>query len=477
MNGVTPFSLDGIVRALGLIVVLLLAGCQSVTTGPVSAIQGELGTPVSLVAAHQPLPEPAAAPAAEQLPPPVTTDPGAEFLAPVDPTTVWNLEELEDLALRSSPALARSASRVGVNQGRWEQVGLWPNPDIGYSGQQLGSRGLAEQQGALVGGEIVTGHKLALNRQVAAQEIVKSEQEWNAMRLRVLTDVRLAYYDALIAERRSELTRTLHEISQQSVKTAGQLFDAKEGSKIDWLQAQLEAGNAEISMRNAENRLDACWRHLAAVVGVPGLPRRTLVGPLDPPSTHLDWERTVQTLVEVSPEVAAAHAEIDRAGWALDRARAEVIPNIRAQGIVQTDNSVGGTNGMLQVTVPVPIFNRNQGAIAAAEAELAGAKRELMRVELALTARLATVFERYSNASQQYELYSQQLVPHADEQLKLVQKAYAAGEFAYLALLVAQRSYFQTHLARLESLRELRVTVLEVDGMLLRGSLETPDPR
>ena len=60
---------------------------------------------------------------------------------------------------------------------------------------------------------------------------------------------------------------------------------------------------------------------------------------------------------------------------------------------------------------------------------------------------------------------------HAAESLTLVRRGYEAGEFAYLLLLSSQRTYFQTNLQYLDSLRELRASAVEIDGLLLRDSL------
>jgi cobalt-zinc-cadmium efflux system outer membrane protein len=128
----------------------------------------------------------------------------------------------------------------------------------------------------------------------------------------------------------------------------------------------------------------------------------------------------------------------------------------------------------VQVGIPVPVFNRNQGNKRAAEAEWIAACREVERIELDLQDRLAVAYRRYSNAFQQSERYSQKIVPKADRSLDLVTNGYEKGQVEYLTLLTAQQTYVQVTLAYINSLRELRTATAIIEGQLLSGSLRNP---
>jgi len=145
------------------------------------------------------------------------------------------------------------------------------------------------------------------------------------------------------------------------------------------------------------------------------------------------------------------------------------------QGIVQDDRATGSSNGALQVLVPVPIWNRNQGAIQEAWGQVAAADQAVERVILALEKRLAEVFQDYQVARQQTEQYKQSILPNAEKTLQLIEQGYRSGEFSFLQLLTAQRTYFQTHLMYLDALRRLRLAESQIQGLLLTDSLAT-DP-
>ena len=373
----------------------------------------------------------------------------------------------------ANPAVARSAALVQAARGNWVQVGLPPNPTFGYLGQQIGSRGLAEQDGAYVDQQVIRGGKLKLNRQVAAQEIFIAEHFLAAQQQRVLTDVRIAFYQVLVAQRQEQVTNNLRNIAAEGTKTADALFRGKEVGRVDVVQSQLELENAEILAQNAQNRSRAAWQVLTAVIGNPEMPPQPLDGDVEATGTACDWNASLQRLVTSSPEIAAAMAEIERARWAVQRAKVEKVPNVTVNGLVNwRDNGIGGgSDGAIQVGVPLPLWNRNQGGIVQAQGEVAAAERWLQQLELSLQNRLAPVYERYANSLNQVTKYRTKILPAAKESLDLTHQSYQAGETGYVNVLTAQRTYFQTNLSYLDSLRELRAAEAEIEGLLLSGSL------
>jgi len=384
------------------------------------------------------------------------------------------LEELEQIAMGSNPSIARASALVSAARGKWLQAGLPPNPEFGYEGQQLGSRGLAEQEGVIINQEIVRGGKLRLSRAVVAQEINLAQQQLATQQQRVLTDVRVSFYQVLVAQRQIDLTMDLVSIGKKGSEVADALFRAKDVSRIDVLQAQIEVENAEILAQNARNRHQAAWQTLASVVGDLKLPPQALAGDAFAPPRHFDFNGTLERLQTTSPEMGMAMAQVSRTRAAVERARAEPRPNLSVQGLVNwRDNGIGGlSDGSLALSAPLPLWNRNQGAIAEAQYEYAAAKQALSQLELSFQHRLAPIFERYANARNQVERYRDRILPSAQESLQLTRQIYEKGESNFIALLTVQRTYFQTNMNYLEALRELRTAEAELEGLLLSGSLE-----
>src|SRR6476619_6344293 len=143
----------------------------------------------------------------------------AEVLPQPEPKRL-SLSAVEQMALSSNPSLSRAAALIDASRGTWQQVGLQRNPSVGYEGQQLGSGGLAEQHGVLFEQEIVRPGKLRLNREVASQDVSIAEQNLTAQRMRVLTDVRIAFYQTLVAQKQIQLADEIVRISREGSQAA-----------------------------------------------------------------------------------------------------------------------------------------------------------------------------------------------------------------------------------------------------------------
>jgi outer membrane protein TolC len=147
------------------------------------------------------------------------------------------LADLEQMAVQNNPTLSQARAAVQAARGVWQQVGLHPNPVAGYAAEEMGDEGTAGKQGGFIGQEFVTAGKLRLNRQVACQEVIRLEQELAAQQFRVLTDVRTAFYDVLVAQRTLELADRLVKIAEEGVQAAEALLKAGWTScKLGWRQ-------------------------------------------------------------------------------------------------------------------------------------------------------------------------------------------------------------------------------------------------
>ncbi len=390
---------------------------------------------------------------------------------PDDPRADLTLEDLERMSMEHNPTLVQAAARVQGVEGRWIQVGLYPNPVIAYLGNEMGNEGRAGQQGAAVTQELVTAGKLRYARAAVSHEIQQARHDQDGQQRRVLNDVRIGFYEVLAAQRTIELTQQLVRIAEESLKTTERLLEAQEVSRIEVLESRIETDTARLRLRTAESRFRATWRRLGAVVGRPEMAPTPLRGDLEEQLPGLTWEEALEQLLGSSPELAKAQSGVERARCALARECAQRIPNLDVQVGVQHDNATGYDIANVQFGLPLPLFNRNQGNIARAQAELVAADSEVQRVELELRDRLAVAFQQYSDARQQVDAYKSSILPNAQASLDLVRSGYQRGEVGYLTVLTAQRTFFSVNMGHLESLRQLSTNWAAMDGLLLRGGL------
>ena len=387
-------------------------------------------------------------------------------------SSATTLAELEQIALANNPTLVQASMRVQAARGRCLQAGLYPNPTIGYHGEEMGNEGSAGQQGAFIGQEIVTAGKLDHRRNVAGHEVIEAEQALAAQRERILSDVRTTAYELIVAGRIVELNEQLVQIGESAVKAADQLLAAMEVSRVDLLQAQIEINSAKLQLRDAQNRHQAAWRRLTALLGVTEMEPVSLTNNLEDDLPELSWEDSRQHVLAESPEMAEARAGVQRAQCEVVRENAEWVPNLDVQAGVRYDDAASDTVATVEVGMPLPIFNRNQGNICAARARLIAAENEVRRVELALQDRLASVFKQYDSARRDAQQYAAEILPNAKASLDLVQIGYSKGEYDYLTLLTAQRTFYRVNLAYLESLLLEKSSRARIEGFLLTGGLD-----
>ncbi len=386
------------------------------------------------------------------------------------------IDQLLQMASENNPTLRQAQAIVNKAHGVRAQVGLYPNPTIAYSGMEMGNEHTSGLQEAFLSQTIVTGNKLQLNQEIVDQNI--ETLSWNAevQRLRVETDVRSQFHAVLGAQERVQLARELLKIAEDGAKAARELLDAELGTRPDLLQAEIQAHQVGMVLENAEVDLESSWNRLATLVGQPDLPPAPLVGSLEGERSARDFDASYQQLLNSSPEVQAAYARVNLAHARLRRQCAQPTPNLETQFSVGRDNSTGDNYASVEIGIPWPLFNRNEGNIAAATAETHRADQDARRIELQLRDRLSQVYRSYNRARAQVERYETHILPKAREGLEMTEEGYKKGELDFLRALTARRSHFEINLAHVDALVRLRQSEIMISGMLLTGALEeVPD--
>lgn len=387
--------------------------------------------------------------------------------------------DLELIALANNPTLAQAAAQVDIARGKALQAGLYPNPTIGYDGEQMGTRGdrgagFGERQGGFIQQEIVTGGKLRLSRAKYQQDAFAAEVQAQAQRLRVLNGIQIAYFEILAAQEIIAVQRTLVKNADEAVKTTKELVNVGQGNQMDLLQAEIEAQRSRVSLKNAGTHYRRNWEHLTTMIGEPNLKPRNLIGSLVPEGPALEWETSLAQLLQDSPEIQFAMAEVRRDEITVQRERKEPIPNVIVRGATGYNFETRATTADVSVGFRIPVFDRNQGTVKQAQADLMRAHAEVKRVELTLRNRLADAFSRYGTSLESSKDFREVTLPKAKQALELYIDSYQKRRAAWPQVLVAQRTYYQFGEEYINALVELRRAEVEIRGLLLVDGLKAP---
>lgn len=396
---------------------------------------------------------------------------------------VLRLADLERMALEKNPTLAQAEAAVRAAEGRARQAGLLPNPTIGAAVNEYSFRQpskTAEYLG-FVEQALVIGGRLRQGRRLFEQERQRTQAEAEAQRQAVRGLTRLAYYQALGAQTLVDVRGKLARVAREAVGISGELYNVGQADRPDILEVEIEAERAELDLAAARNELQRAWRLVTAVVADPSLPPARLEGDLEAEAPDLEQDPALANLVPSSPQVRIARAEQERALAAVDLARAQRVPDLVLRGslgynreILDVLGGAKGWEGALELSLQLPIFNRNQGAIAAARAEAERAEAEVRRVELDLQARLGGALADYRNARETARRYREKLVPNAQRAYDMYRSRFHEMAAAYPQVLIAQRTLFQLRAAYVTTLVDLWQAVARLQAFLLTSGLQAP---
>ena len=373
------------------------------------------------------------------------------------------LEELVALAESSSPALRLAAAEVESMRGKAYQAGLYPNPVASSGATQLAGR--ESQYFAALSQEIVTKRKLQLSQAAVCREVVQAEFRYVRTRFELLTAVRQGYFVTLAAQRRMEVLTRLVEIANKSQQATSRLQEAGEGTRSDTLLFEIEVEKAEVGLENAEAKWRASEKQLAAILGLRDLRLSRVQGDLTESLERVATQVLPDGYVPYNADVQFAEQEVERNRFLLQRAIVQPFPNVTVYGGYQYQVQPLHNMAMLQASVPLPFWNRNEGNIASANAQVFKAQATVEQVQNQIAKQTADAAGRYRIADQLVRRYELKIIPKARDGVKIMQEGFAQGQFDFLRLLQTQRALVEANLGYIDALEARGVAAAELAGL------------
>jgi cobalt-zinc-cadmium efflux system outer membrane protein len=396
--------------------------------------------------------------------------------------TLVTLEQVQKIARERNPTLRQAEAEIRAANAHQRQAGLYPNPTVGYTGDEIrgGSVG-GGKQGFFAQQTIVTGGKLGLSRDVFGKEAKLAEIEAEEQRMRVESAVKMAFLRVLAAQELLDARRDLAKIAQDAADTQRRLMNTGQADEPEVLSAEVEAQRMRMASRMQENTLREEWRSLAAVIGQPDMPAATVAGDLEKDWPDLNEEEAVDAIAKDSPAVRIADADAARAQARLARTRREPIPDVQVRGGLEYNHEqlgsvpfAKGWEGIAEVSAQVPIFNRSQGEVAAARAEIDRAEQEKRRIALTLRERAASAVDQYANARLMAEEFRDEMLPRAKKSYGLMVEKYGLMLASYPRVLEAQRKLYELQVEYIAALEGVWTNGIALQGYLLTDGLEAP---
>lgn len=321
------------------------------------------------------------------------------------------LEELLDYARRNSPQIAQAAAEVESARGRFIQAGLYPNPNVGYQADQVANLGTAGQQGGYIEQPIVINGRLRLARGVAHVDFINAQLRLRRTEVEVARQVRANYFAALVAAEQVRVTRLASEFTEQVYQRQVAMLRGGQSAAFEVAALEAVVEQTRTSLIQSRNRYVSAWKQLAASANAPDMPPAPLAGRVDAPLPRYRYDVLRDRLLAVHTDLRIARNDIAQAETALTQAQRVPIPDLQNHFYFQNDNQANSFQMGISLGAPIPVWNRNQGGILSARAEIARRLREPERVRNDLIRQLADAFERYENGRQLLGRYRDRILP------------------------------------------------------------------
>jgi cobalt-zinc-cadmium efflux system outer membrane protein len=396
----------------------------------------------------------------------------ADGQAPDLPSGTVSLREAVGAALLHAPDLAAWPWEVRAEEARALQEGLLPNPTLGTEVENFGrfggdanGEGVERSQTTVGLTQLLElGGKRGKRASVARLDGRLAGWDYERARRDVAARTLKAFVAGLVAQERLALAEEGVVLARQASGAARMQVDAGVGSPADAARAEasLAQAEAEAARRAREDR--AARIALAATWGSTSPAFTRLAGTLEPPGAPRPLEEFRRALAE-NPDLARWGTAVERAraGVALEEARR--IPDVTVRIGSRRFTSAETNAFVAEVSVPLPVFDRNQGGVREAYERLGKTRAEQHAAAVGADAAVGTAYEELLAAWEHATELRRRVLPRSQAALDATRRAHGEGVLGWLDVLDSQRTVFELRGEYLESLARYHAAAADLERL------------
>ena len=379
------------------------------------------------------------------------------------------LEAAIDLALRANPTLRAAGSEVAAQEGALAQAGALPNPELELLREGEGSS--SRTTTATLNIPIELGGKRAARVEAARQEGALAAIALEAERDKVRADAAAAFHDVVAAQERERMARELVALAGRALAAAGKRVEAGTLSPVEETRARVAQGSARVEALQAGRDLEGARIRLAALWG--GDARQLSIHAPQaaalPPAPPLD-----QLLAQLdrSPAMRHARAQVGQREALARLERARRTPDVNVIVGAQREGPDTRNRAVLGLSVPLPLFNRNDGAVLDALRRVDKARDQQDAEGVRLRAELAQAHARLTAALAECALISTEILPGAEDAERSANRGFELGKFGLIDVLDAQRVLAQSKNHYLNAVAESHRAAADIARLLGHAAVQ-----
>jgi len=405
---------------------------------------------------------------------------GANEPPAAEPNGVITLEDAIALALARSPELGVFPYDLRAADARVLTAGLRPNPQLEIEIEDVGGRrersGFdAAQTTVQVGQPLELGGKRAKRTHVASLDKELVQWDYKSARLDVVHETARAFVATLAAQERLAWAERLLALSRQAQSAVAQRVKAGKDSPVEELRADVALSESRIERQKAEKTLTAARHSLAAAWGGQTPAFAKVEGDFYATPEPLPFARLTATIGD-NPDLARWQTEEDRRRAALRWEKARGVPDITVGAGMRRYEQTDDAAMVFGLAVPLPLFDRNQGGVLEATAQLGKVRRQYEAARIKTLAALSEAANSLAAAYDEATILHNDALPKAQRVFEAAQQGYRQGKFDYLHLLDAQRTLFETQARYVHSVAQYHQAQADVQRLTGRPAGE-PDPQ
>jgi cobalt-zinc-cadmium efflux system outer membrane protein len=271
----------------------------------------------------------------------------------------------------------------------------------------------------------------------------------------------------LVAQEKVKLTANSAELATRGAEAVGKRVAAGKVSPVDETRARVDQANAQLESAEASAELMAARQALAALWGEAELQFTDVQGDVELVPARGSVAELAKEL-DASPTLVSSRIEVDRRKALVDIERSKQYPDLTLSVGAKRDNEIGRTQAVVGISIPLPLFDRNQGAVyeASRRADKAGDEFQAARIRLLTELQRASSQLTVARASAQ--TLKATVLPAAQQAYESATKGFEAGKFGFLDVIDAQRSLLQARARYLTALSTSHQAVTAIDRLLGR---------
>lgn len=377
--------------------------------------------------------------------------------------TPLSLARAIELAMESNPEVAAATRQVEASEGQVIQGRVRPNPELAYSLED--TRSQTRTQSWQLNLPIELGGKRAARTKAAEKAREQALAQLADVRATVRANVVAAFFDVLTAQERLALAKDSSALAKSSTDAVAKRVAAGKVSPVEETKARVaesgirvELSQAASEERNALTRLNALLGRTTAVAGA-------LEGKADD-LPALPTLMDLQSLVDSSPAVVLAKVEVERRRALTEVERSKRVPDVTVSAGVQRANETQRNVLLLGISMPLPLFDRNQGNLLEALKLEDKAQDELQAITVRLRSEVAQAHDRLSTIANEVQALQADVLPGSKSAYDAATIGFENGKFSFLEVLDAQRTYFTAKSQYLKALAEAHRAAAEIDRLL-----------